>query len=63
MNVEGNAAARAELGRLGVPGLPAVSVGDRAVHGWNPPAYAELLGIEYRPPAQLSPQELEALWK
>jgi hypothetical protein len=58
VNVEGNATAREELGRLGVPGLPAVSVGDRAVHGWNPPAYAELLGVEYRPPAQLSPREL-----
>ena len=58
MNVEGNPAAAAELTRLGVPGLPAVSIGDRAVHGWNPPAYAALLGVKYTPASQLPPAEL-----
>ena len=58
MNVEGNPAAAAELERLGVSGLPAVSIGDRAVHGGNPSAYAALLGVAYAPAPQLSPAEL-----
>jgi hypothetical protein len=60
VNVEGNPAAAAELIRLGVPGLPAVSIGDRAVHGWNPPAYANLLGVRYAPASQFPPAELGA---
>jgi len=48
------------MARLGVPGLPAVSVGDRAVHGWNPPAYAALLGVAYSAASQLPPAELGA---
>lgn len=60
VNVEGNPAALEELKRLGVPLVPAVAVGGRAVHGWNPPAYAELLGVEYKPAAKLSPAELAA---
>jgi hypothetical protein len=43
-----------------VPAVPAVAVGDRAVHGWNPPAYAALVGVEWRPPTQLAPAELAA---
>jgi hypothetical protein len=43
-----------------VPLVPAVAVGDRAVHGWNPPAYAELLGIAYTTPGKLPPAELAA---
>ena len=43
-----------------MPGAPAVAIGGRAVHGWNPSAYAELLGITYKPPVQLSPKELAA---
>ena len=31
--------------------VPAVAVGNRAAHGWNPPAYAALLGVAYTPPA------------
>jgi DinB superfamily len=38
--------------------VPAVAVGGRAVHGWNPPAYAELLGVAYAAPAKLPPAEL-----
>ncbi len=60
MNVEGDPAAAQELRRLGVPGLPAVSVGGRAVHGWNPAGYAELVGVDYKPAAQLPPSELAA---
>jgi hypothetical protein len=56
--VEGNPAGRDELRRLGVALVPAVAVGERAVHGWNPPAYAELLGVQYRAPAKLPPAEL-----
>ena len=38
--------------------LPAVTVGDRAAHGWNPPAYAALLGIPYSGAVKLAPSEL-----
>ena len=38
--------------------VPAVAVGERAVHGWNPEGYAALLGVEYREAAKLSPAEL-----
>jgi hypothetical protein len=58
VNVDEAPAARAELDRLGVPLVPAVAVGDRAVHGWNPEAYARLLGVDYRPPARLAPAAL-----
>jgi hypothetical protein len=33
-------------------------VGDRAVHGWNPAGYAELLGVPYAAATQLPPREL-----
>jgi hypothetical protein len=43
-----------------VPRVPAVVVGDRAVHGWNPAGYAELVGVDYRPAIKLSPAVLAA---
>ncbi len=49
-----------ELRRLGVARVPAVSVGDRVAHGWNPPAYAELLGIPYTAREVLEPPVLAA---
>ena len=49
-----------ELRRLGVARVPAVAVGDRAAHGWNPPAYAELLGIPYTGREVLAPAVLAA---
>lgn len=52
--------AAAELKRLGVPRVPAVAVGDRAVHGWNPAGYAALVGVDYRPVTKLSPAVLGA---
>lgn len=58
--MEGNPEAQQALARLGVPLVPAVAVGLRAVHGWNPSAYAELLGIAYTPPGKLPPGELAA---
>lgn len=60
MNVEGNPAGLAELRSLGVPGVPAVSIDGRTVHGWNPPGYAALCGVDYRPPEKLSAAELAA---
>lgn len=45
---------------MGVPLVPAVIVGDRAVHGWNPRGYAELLGVPYEPPPSFPPAELAA---
>ncbi|MBI3304576.1 MAG: hypothetical protein HYZ72_21135 [Deltaproteobacteria bacterium] len=58
VNVEGNPAALAELRRLGAPLVPAVAVGERIVHGWNPRGFAELVGVPYTEAPQLSPAEL-----
>jgi hypothetical protein len=44
--------------RLGVPRAPAVALGERVVHGWNPTGYAALLGVDYRAPRSLTPQVL-----
>jgi len=43
-----------------VPRVPAVSIGARAVHGWNPAGYAQLLGVPYAETRQLPPRELAA---
>ena len=58
--MQDNPAALEELKRLGVPRVPAVAVGDRVVHGWNPAGYAELVGVTYKPPVKLSPLVLAA---
>lgn len=58
VNVEGNSAALEELRRLGAPLVPAVAVGERIVHGWNPRGFAELVGVPYTEAPQLSPSEL-----
>ena len=58
MNVDEVPGANAELKRLGVPRVPAVTVGDRAVHGWNPAGYAELVGVDYKPAVKLTPAVL-----
>lgn len=58
MNTEGSAANQAELERLGVARPPAVAVGGRVVHGWNPRAYAELVGVPYDGGNMLSPDDL-----
>ena len=49
-----------ELRRLGVARVPAVSVGDRVAHGWNPPEYAKLLDIPYVERKVLAPAVLAA---
>jgi hypothetical protein len=56
--VQAEPAALDELTRLGVPAVPAVAVGDRAVHGWNPAGYARLLGVSYSAAPALAPSEL-----
>lgn len=48
----------AELKRLGAPLVPAVAVGERIVHGWNPHGFAELVGVPYTETPQLLPTEL-----
>jgi DinB superfamily len=47
-----------ELGRLGVTRVPAVTYGGNVVHGWNPEAYARLVGVEYTVAKKLPPREL-----
>ena len=46
--------------RLGAPRPPAVAFAGRAVHGWNPEGYAELLGIKLPEKVRLSPPVLAA---
>jgi hypothetical protein len=58
--VQADPAALDELKRLGVPRVPAVAIGDRAVHGWNPAGYAELVGVDYKPAVKLPPSVLAA---
>jgi len=58
VNVEGHPAALEEMKRLGAPLPPAVALGDRIVHGWNPKGVAELVGVRYVERERLSPEEL-----
>jgi len=46
--------------RLGVPRAPALAVGDRVVHGWNPAGYATLLGVSYHAAVRFTPHALAA---
>jgi hypothetical protein len=57
-DVEAEPERRRDLEPFGIPRVPATIVGDRAVHGWNPKALAELVGVEYSEREQLSPAEL-----
>lgn len=57
-DVEAQPERKADLERVGVKRVPATIVGDRVVHGWNPQALAELVGVRYRAPKKLSPVEL-----
>jgi hypothetical protein len=52
--------ALADLERWGIPRVPALVLGDRAVHGWNPAGYAALLGVAWAPASTLGPAELAA---
>jgi hypothetical protein len=57
-DVEAEPDRRHDLEPFGVPRVPATIVGDRAVHGWNPKALAELVGVPYAQREQLAPSEL-----
>ena len=57
-DVEAEPARRRDLEPFGVPRVPATIVGDRAVHGWNPSALAELVGVPYTEREPLMPTEL-----
>lgn len=54
--------ANKDLERLGIPRPPAVVVGDRAVHGWNPKGLAELVGVAYDEDEDLSLAKLARLF-
>ena len=58
MDVEARPEAMQDLTRLGVRAVPAVIVGERAFHGWNPAGLAKFMGIDYEVPRRLSPDEL-----
>lgn len=58
IDVEVNPSAMADLERLGIPIFPATIVGDQFVHGWNPKALAELVGVRYVEGPRLKPEEL-----
>ena len=57
-DVEAEPERRRDLEPFGVPRVPATIVGDRVVHGWNPKALAELVGVPYEERQQLAPAEL-----
>jgi DinB superfamily len=58
IDVEATPDARAELSRFGIQYVPAVVAGERAIHGWNPRALADLVGVTYAEPGGLPPAEL-----
>lgn len=58
VDIEAEPAGRAELKRLGVPAVPAVVTTGGVVHGWNPDALAELVGVRYESARRLSPTAL-----
>ncbi len=55
VDIEAEPRARAELRRLGVPAVPAVVTAGGVVHGWNPGALGELVGVRYEGAQRLSP--------
>ncbi len=60
VDIEAEPGARAELARLGVPAVPAVVTRGGVVHGWNPTALADLVGVRYEGVERLSPAALAA---
>jgi hypothetical protein len=59
VDVEAHPERNGDLKRLGIPKVPATITGDdRFVHGWNPQALAELVGVRYDDGGRLSPDEL-----
>jgi len=57
-DVEAQPERRRDLEPFGVPRVPATILGGRVVHGWNPKALAELVGVAYAEHEQLAPAEL-----
>jgi hypothetical protein len=57
-DVEAEPERRRDLEPFGIPRVPATIVDGRAVHGWNPKALAELVGVPYVERQQLTPVEL-----
>jgi hypothetical protein len=58
VNVDEVTGSLEELRAAGVARVPALITGAGVAHGWNPPAYARLLGVDYRGAEKLSPKEL-----
>lgn len=58
MDVEADPARLGDLRRLAIPTVPATIVGDRFVHGWNPRALADLVGVAYVEGVRLGPEAL-----
>ncbi|MET0295569.1 MAG: glutaredoxin domain-containing protein [Phenylobacterium sp.] len=57
INLDGNPEAQAKLKALGLL-APVTCIGERGVNGMDLAAVAELVGVEYRPRAMLTPAEL-----
>src|SRR5262249_45728727 len=47
-----------DLTERGIPSYPATILGERAVHGWNPEALADLVGVAYDPGKRFTAEEL-----
>ncbi len=60
INIHDDVDALREMVRLGAPLVPAVAYDGRLAHGWNPAAYAKLLGVPYTGVPELSPAQLAA---
>ena len=58
MDVEAKPEAIQDLTRHGIRAVPAVILGDRVFHGWNPSGLAQFMGVKYAGPERLSPAEL-----
>ena len=57
-DVENEPERRRDLEAFGIARVPATIFDGRVVHGWNPKALAELVGVRYGEPKQLAPAEL-----
>jgi len=57
-DVEAEPERRRDLEPFGVVRVPATIFDGRVVHGWNPKALAELVGVKHEEREQLSPPEL-----
>ena len=58
VDIEARPEGKRDLERLKIPRVPATITGDRFVHGWNPEALAELVGVKYEVASRLAPDEL-----